>query len=99
MTSTLPNFIRMGGRKIPVRVEPLGDLEGCYENGVITLDPGLAPTRRPVTLLHEWAHSVLEGLCLPEDIEERVCDALAPAIVDLVTQNPRLLAAIRRDCR
>lgn len=47
------------------------------------------------TLLHELGHAVLATVKLEEDIEEAVCLALGPGLLQLIRDNPRLVDWVR----
>lgn len=97
-----PSKVQVGAKSYAVTVDlaetTKQDAEGVciarYER--IYLAPDLAVGAARVTLLHELIHAcfddhIVGGPFATEDVEELVCKALAPRMLDLLRRNPRLL--------
>lgn len=107
MKAPRPDTIQVGPRRYSVVVDrSLMDRESVvygsqlagncdHEKQVITLDPDLGSDCAAETLLHEVIHAVnnLVGINvhLSRDDEERVTNALAPALLDTMRRNPALV--------
>ena len=62
----------------------------------ITVDPDQAPSQLADTLVHELLHACFDligaGEDVTGDVEERLVRRLAPVVVQVVADNPRLVA-------
>ena len=81
------------------QVEPLAPaqteaLEGMtdFKRTTIYVDVSLPSERQEVVLWHELLHALcdLTGLGLGHDVEERVVDALAPALFQVLEENDHI---------
>lgn len=81
--------------------------DGAYLFGHISHDEqhidvraALQPKMKTVCLWHELIHGVLfqAGLLIDESDEERVCVAISHGIVQLLQENPALLAYTVNQC-
>lgn len=93
----LPRSIRVGPFTWTVSYDPfLMDAVGetKAEQLTIRLKPGHAPDYERDTLVHELIHACLvhSPLELDHDLEEKICLALAPALLDTLRRNPKLAA-------
>jgi hypothetical protein len=70
------------------------DLYGLCDKGkhVISLHPEQSPTRLRSTLVHELLHALCDLTGVDDDkAEERIVTVLAPAVLALLQDNPRLV--------
>jgi hypothetical protein len=70
---------------------------GLYdaESLSITVDSAMSPTRTAEILLHETLHALNDASrFVDEDAEEAVVEALAPALIRLIQDNPQLMAQL-----
>lgn len=56
---TIPEFVELLGYKIPVVVEELEDLHGCFESSPLTIRIDETTPEPEKTLLHEMMHAIL----------------------------------------
>jgi Zn-dependent peptidase ImmA (M78 family) len=92
----LPAYVWSQLGPIPVQVTKDLQTEGKPCMGIfdpatrlIQIREGMDPVAALQTCAHEWIHAVLSdaGTCLNDTDEERVCDALASAIIaDLLSR-------------
>jgi hypothetical protein len=61
-----------------------------YSRGVIRIEKGLAGSYKRQTVWHEALHGILEGAGIREDHDERMIDAIATGIVQVLQDNPWL---------
>lgn len=103
----LPKGLLVGARRYTVICSQAGidsesvergeELHGVTNTSTmrVTLNPKNSADRQRDTLLHEALHTVLDLVGLNQDLgaemEERVVNRLAPALLDLLRRNPRLV--------
>lgn len=101
--TTLPHHVRVGAHRYQVTTDSaIGDRgangETYRERCQVVMNPNLAPTMEREVLLHELLHAVwgagaLVSIDHPASaVEEQVCHALAPPLLQLLRDNPELLA-------
>lgn len=96
---TLPKTIRVGAFDYSVKVvEDLPDLGGCNADTLsIYLRPGMPVQKTCEVLIHEILHACFDGASLAKAgrlTEEHVVDALGYQIVQVMRDNPALLAFV-----
>lgn len=76
----------------PALVDIVGETKA--EQQLIKLRPGQGPDYEADTVLHEAIHAMLSHapIDLEHELEEKVCLVLAPALLDLLRRNPKLVA-------
>lgn len=108
-----PAHIQVGPIRYQVKTDKQAVDKECREQGsdavgfctehkqLILLDPDQGPDSMAETLLHEVLHAVvvLVGLSneWKESREERVVRRLAPALLDLIRRNPKLVAYLQEE--
>ena len=92
-----PDRVRLGYRTIKIEWAPpdaMGEDLGSYQgvDRLIRVADGTLRAERGATLLHEIAHAIydLYGLRAKDD-EERVVEAFATGLSELITRNPDLI--------
>ena len=90
----LPESVQIGPITYQVKEESRTALDSfygqiVYSDGLIALQPGMAPVYQEITLFHEILHGMLlqGGI---RDHDERVLDVLAHGFVMLLRDNPGL---------
>lgn len=102
LVTCIPKRVRVGPHSYRVEEIPDGVLEGagacatCTPTRlVIALDGGQPPSQMADSLLHEIGHAILDAVRLEDDVEESICLALGPALLDLIRRNPKLIDWVR----
>lgn len=96
-----PKTLRVGTFKFDVVMDPTlaeeraaGRMKFIAQE--ILLQPGQAPDYERDTVLHESIHAVIAAVgftnWFPEDKEEELVRTLSPLILQLLRDNPRLVA-------
>lgn len=93
----LPKSLKIGPHKFAVVLVPDGVMDDAGRFGhaslqrlVIALDSEQPDSQLLDTLLHEVLHAMLAPMGLEDEIEERLCLFLAPAILLTIQDNPEL---------
>lgn len=93
-----PRHVHVGPHRYRITVDHTGALGDAGRAGqcspsrlTITLSDGQTRTQLADSLLHELTHAMLQPVGIDEDIEERVCSTLGPALLHLLRNNPDLV--------
>lgn len=97
-----PSSIDVGPHRYSVVMVPRGVLADSGSAGTtnpqaltIALCEDQAPSQLADTLLHELGHTILPAAGLEEEVEERVCLVLGPLLLQVLIDNPDLIAWVR----
>jgi hypothetical protein len=89
-------IVKAGGRRITIEESPYEDDYGTWHEDLqkITIKSGISPRLHLETIVHELLHEEFDRLgfdkYLENNTEELIITALAPNLLDLLTDNPKL---------